>query len=92
MSKTLYVGNLAFNTTEEEIKALFGELGTVESVNLIRDFETGRLRGFGFIEVAAADAGKMIAQFNGKQLGGRPLTVNEARPKNDNRSRKDFRR
>ena len=92
MSKKLYVGNLSFNTTEDEIKALFSELGTVESVSFVRDFETGRMRGFGFVEVAGDDAGKIIAQFNGKQVGGRALVVNEARPKNDTRPKRGFRR
>jgi len=92
MSKTLYVGNLSFNTTEDEIKALFSALGTVESVNFVRDFDTGRMRGFGFVEVASEDAGKIIAQFNGKEVGGRSLTVNEARPKNDARPRRGFHR
>ena len=81
MSKRLYVGNLSFNTTEDEIKAVFSEVGAVESVDIVRDHETGRMKGFGFVEVASADATKMIAQLNGKQVGGRALTVNEARPK-----------
>ena len=81
MTKRLYIGNLSFNTTEEEIKELFGQVGLVESVEFISDFETGRKKGFGFVEVAAADSGKMIAEFNGKQVGGRLLTVNEARPR-----------
>jgi RNA recognition motif-containing protein len=87
VSKKLYVGNLAFGTTEDELKALFGEVGSVESVNIVRDFETGRARGFGFVEVAGDDCSKMIAQLNGKQVGGRALIVNEARPKGDTRGR-----
>ena len=61
MSKRLYVGNLPFNTTEDEIKALFGQHGSVESVNFIRDLDSGRMRGFGFVEVATDDAAVMIA-------------------------------
>jgi cold-inducible RNA-binding protein len=81
MSKRLYVGNLSFNTTEGEIKALFSQVGPVASVDFVRDRETGRLKGFGFVEMSGEDGGKVIAQFNGKEVGGRALTVNEARPK-----------
>lgn len=81
MTKRLYIGNLSFNTTEDEIKTLFGEVGRVESVDFVRDHETGRMKGFGFAEMSAQDAGKVIAQFNGKEVGGRALTVNEARPR-----------
>lgn len=80
MTKKIYVGNLPFNITEEEISALFGQVGSVEAVSLISDRETGRSKGFGFVTMAAADADKAIEQFNGQQMGGRPLTVNEARP------------
>jgi RNA recognition motif-containing protein len=92
VSKRLYVGNLAFKTTEDEIKVMFSEVGPVESVNFIRDFDTGRARGFGFIEVESDDCSKMIAQFNGKEVNGRALVVNEARPKNDARPDRSFRR
>jgi len=85
MSKRLFVGNLSFNTTEDEIKAVFSEVGAVESVDIVRDHETGRMKGFGFVDVSSADANKMIAQLNGKQIGGRALTVNEARPKTNSR-------
>jgi RNA recognition motif-containing protein len=91
VSKKLYVGNLAFKTTEDEIRALFSEVGPVESVNFIRDFDTGRARGFGFVEVENDDCSKIIAQFNGKEVNGRALVVNEARPKNDARPRRDSR-
>jgi RNA recognition motif-containing protein len=77
VSKKLYVGNLSFNSTEEEIKTLFGEFGEVTNVTIIKDRDTGRSRGFGFVEMENADAA--IAQLNGKDVGGRPLTVNEAR-------------
>jgi RNA recognition motif-containing protein len=92
VNKKLYVGNLAFSTTEDELKALFSEIGAVESVNIIRDFETGQARGFGFVEVASEDCSKMIAQLNGKQVSGRALIVNEARPKGDAGPRGGFRR
>jgi cold-inducible RNA-binding protein len=92
VSKKLYVGNLAFKTTEDEIKALFSEIGPVESVNFIRDFDTGRARGFAFVEVESDDCSKMIAQFNGKEVNGRALVVNEARPRNDSGARGGFRK
>jgi RNA recognition motif-containing protein len=81
MSKRLYIGNLSFNTTEDEIKTLFAQVGPVDSVDFVRDRETGRMKGFGFAEMSDEDAAKAIAQFNGKEVGGRALTVNEARPK-----------
>lgn len=81
MSKKIYVGNLSFQTSENDIRELFGQIGVVESVDLIRDRETGRFKGFGFVEMSSADADKAIAQLNGKEYGGRQLTVNEARPK-----------
>jgi RNA recognition motif-containing protein len=81
MSTKLYVGNLPFDTTEADLQALFAQAGTVETVNVIRDRDTGRARGFAFVEMAnAADAQNAIAQLNEKPLGGRNLTVNEARP------------
>src|ERR687894_2184866 len=84
MSMKLYVGNLSFQTTNEELQQLFEQAGTVESVNVIEDRETGRSRGFGFVEMASAEEGaKAIEQFNGKEFNGRNLTVNEARPRED---------
>jgi RNA recognition motif-containing protein len=80
MSKKVYVGNLPFRTNEDELASLFGEVGAVESVSIIIDRETGRSKGFGFVSMSDEDAEKAIAQFNGYQFGGRPLTVNEARP------------
>jgi RNA recognition motif-containing protein len=77
VAKKLYVGNLSFDSTEEEIKTLFGEFGEVTNVTIIKDRDTGRSRGFGFVEMENADAA--IAQLNGKDFGGRALTVNEAR-------------
>ena len=74
----IYVGNLPFSATETEIRDLFGQFGAVESVSLIADRETGRPRGFGFVEMARADASAAIQNLNGKDMGGRPLRVNEA--------------
>src|SRR5258706_15834863 len=84
MSMKLYVGNLAFQTSSEELQTLFAQAGTVESVSLIEDRETGRSRGFGFVEMSSKEEGAAaIAQFNGKDLGGRALNVNEAKPRED---------
>jgi cold-inducible RNA-binding protein len=84
MTTKLYVGNLSFKTTSEELKEHFSQAGTVESASVIEDRETGRSRGFGFVEMATAeDAQAAIEQFNGKELNGRSLTVNEAKPKTD---------
>jgi RNA recognition motif-containing protein len=80
MSKKIYVGNLSFRTTEEELTSLFEQVGAVESASIITDRDTGRSKGFGFVSMGEEDADKAIAQFNGKELGGRALTVNEARP------------
>lgn len=85
MSKKLYVGNLPFNATEEDIRDLFSQYGTVESVNLITDRETGRPRGFGFVEMASEGADAAISALDQKEFGGRNLTVNEARPRESNR-------
>ena len=74
----IYVGNLPFSATEDDIRKLFTEFGTVESVSLPTDRETGRPRGFGFVEMSASDASRAIQGLNGKSLGGRPLRVNEA--------------
>jgi cold-inducible RNA-binding protein len=84
MTMKLYVGNLAFQTSSEELQTLFAQAGTVESVSLIEDRETGRLRGFGFVEMSTKEEGAAaIQQFNGKDLGGRALNVNEAKPRED---------
>ena len=77
----IYVGNLPFNATEDQVRALFAQHGTVESVALPSDRETGRPRGFGFVEMSSADAARAIQAVNGKDLGGRPLRVNEAQDK-----------
>ncbi|HLL77439.1 MAG TPA: RNA-binding protein [Pyrinomonadaceae bacterium] len=84
MSIKLYVGNLSFNTTNEDLHQLFSQAGTVESANVVEDRDTGRSRGFGFVEMANREEGEAaIQQFNGKEFGGRALTVNEARPRED---------
>ena len=83
MTKKLYVGNLPFQTTEDDLSDMFAAVGSVESVRIITDRDTGRSRGFGFIEMGDEDADKAINEFNGKDMEGRPLTVNEARPQAD---------
>jgi RNA recognition motif-containing protein len=78
----LYVGNLSFNTTTEELEKTFGEVGTVESTNIIEDRETGRSRGFAFVEMSSSEEGQAaITNLNGKELNGRELLVNEAKPR-----------
>ena len=74
----LYVGNLPFSATDESLRALFSKHGTVEKVSLITDRDTGRPRGFGFVEMSSADAARAIEALNGTDFGGRPLKVNEA--------------
>jgi RNA recognition motif-containing protein len=74
----IYVGNLPFSASESEVRELFAQHGSVESVSIITDRDTGRPRGFGFVEMARADASKAIQSLNGKELGGRALRVNEA--------------
>lgn len=81
MSKKLYVGNLPWSSTEEEVRDAFAEFGEVVSVNLIRDRETDRPRGFGFVEMDDAGAEAAIAEMDGNLFGGRALKVNEARPR-----------
>jgi len=79
MKKKLYVGNLSFETTEGELRELFGQAGSVETVRIITDRDTGRSKGFGFVEMQDGED-KAIAAMNGKDFKGRALTVNEARP------------
>jgi len=81
--KVLYVGNLPFTTTEEEVKAMYEQFGTVNSVKIIKDKESGRSRGFGFVEMDDDAALKAIEGTNGKDMGGRNLRVNEAREKRE---------
>ena len=80
MTQKMYVGNLSFQTTETDLDNLFAQVGEVESVRIITDRDTGRSRGFGFVEMSEENAAKAISQFNGTELDGRELTVNEARP------------
>ena len=82
MARKLYVGNLPFQTEEQDLRDLFASAGTVDSINVIRDQATGQARGFAFVEMSSdEDAQNAIASLNNYQLGGRALTVNEARPK-----------
>ena len=82
MSTRLYVGNLNFRTTSDELRELFSQAGEVENASVVEDRDTGRSRGFGFVEMATPEgAAAAIEQFNGKEFGGRTLTVNEARPR-----------
>ncbi len=77
----IYVGNLSFNTTSQDLEDLFGQYGSVESAAIINDRETGRSRGFGFVEMENAAGAKAIEELDGKDLGGRNLKINEARPR-----------
>ena len=82
MSTKLYVGNLAFQTTSQDLQDLFAQAGTVQSASIVEDRETGRSRGFAFVEMSSnAEATAAIEQFNGKEVGGRALKVNEAKPR-----------
>jgi cold-inducible RNA-binding protein len=82
MARKLYVGNLPYTVTEQDLQDLFAAAGTVETVNVMRDMATGRARGFAFVEMATdEDAQQAISQLNARDFGGRALTVNEARPK-----------
>jgi cold-inducible RNA-binding protein len=80
MPKKMFVGNLSFQTTESDLRNAFEQFGAVESVTIITDRDTGRSKGFGFVEMNEADANKAIASMNGSELNGRSLTVNEAKP------------
>ena len=82
MSTKLYVGNLAFQTTSHDLQELFTQAGTVQSANVVEDRDTGRSRGFAFVEMSTQDeATSAIEQFNGREVGGRALKVNEAKPR-----------
>ena len=82
--KNIFVGNLDFGATEESIRSLFEEYGAVERVSVLKDRDTGRSRGFGFVEMTnSEEADRAINALNGTNFGGRPLNVNEARPKGD---------
>jgi len=91
MGKKLYVGNLPFTATEESLTETFGQCGAVTSAKIIMDRETGRSKGFGFVEMSNdSEANLAISKFNGADYGGRPLTVNEARPMAPRESRGGF--
>ena len=80
----LYVGNLSFQTTSSELEELFASIGVVESATVVEDRDTGRSRGFGFVEMATREDGeKAIAEYDGKDFAGRPIKVNEAKPRED---------
>ena len=82
MTMKLYVGNLSFSTSSQDLQELFAAAGTVESASVVEDRDTGRSRGFGFVEMASKEEGEAaIAQFHGKEVNGRSLTVNEAKPR-----------
>ena len=82
MAKKLYVGNLAFQTTSQDLQQLFGQAGTVHSASVVEDRDTGRSRGFAFVEMSTEEeADSAIQQFNGKEVSGRFLKVNEAKPR-----------
>ena len=93
MAKKLYVGGIAYGTSEDTLKNHFAQAGAVESASIIMDKMTGRSKGFGFVQFANdADADKAINMFNGQELEGRKLTVNEARPMEPRAPRRDFNR
>ena len=84
MAKKLYVGNLSYDTSDSDLQRLFGEFGTVESAQVISDRDTGRSKGFGFVEMGSdQEAQAAISALNGKEVDGRALTVNEAKPRED---------
>lgn len=91
MSMKLYVGNLAFQTSSEDLQTLFAQAGSVQSASIVEDRETGRSRGFGFVEMSSSDEGHAaIQQFNGKEINGRSLKVNEAKPRENSGGRSGF--
>lgn len=90
MIKSIYVGNLPFSATEDEVRALFEQHGTVKSVKLVNDRDTGRPRGFGFVEMEGDQADAAISAINGIEMGGRNLRVNEARERNERRPRRPY--
>ena len=88
MSTRLYVGNLNFRTTGDELREMFSQAGEVETATVVEDRDTGRSRGFGFVEMSSKEEGQAaITQFNGKEVNGRALTVNEAKPREDRGNR-----
>ncbi len=83
LSKKIYVGNLSFHATEEQVRDMFSEFGAIESLAMINDRDTGRFRGFAFVEMEDSAANAAIKALNGKEIEGRELTVNEARPREE---------
>ncbi|MDQ7833756.1 MAG: RNA-binding protein [Humidesulfovibrio sp.] len=90
MPKSIYVGNIAFSTSEDDIRNLFSQFGEVNSVKFISDRETGRFRGFGFVEMDDNSAREAVQALNGKELGGRALKVNEAQERESRPPRRDY--
>lgn len=90
MMKTIYVGNLSYDTSEAEIRGLFEEFGAVASIRMIMDRDTGRPKGFGFVEMESEDASKAIGKLNGKEVGGRTLRINEAEERGNRPQRKSW--
>jgi len=86
MTKRIFVGNLSYQTTESDLTNLFEQAGEVQSASIITDRDTGRSKGFAFVEMGSEGADKAITQFNGTELNGRSLTVNEARPREERSS------
>src|SRR5215467_769755 len=92
MEAKLYVGNLPYNTADADLQSLFSQVGSVKSAQVIRDRESGRSKGFGFVEMSSSDeANAAINMFHGKDFNGRPLTVNLARPREERQGGGGFR-
>lgn len=89
MVKSIYVGNIPFGATEDEIRNMFAQYGEVQSIKFINDRETGRFRGFGFVEMNEEDAKAAITALNGAQMGGRSLRINEAQERGTRPPRRD---
>lgn len=89
MATRLYVGNLPFSATEDEVRTMFGEFGTVETAELVMDRETGRPRGFGFVQMDSEGAATAIKKLDGRDMGGRALNVNEAKERTTSRPRRE---
>ncbi|MBK6764982.1 MAG: RNA-binding protein [bacterium] len=89
MATRLYVGNLPFSATEDEVRTLFSEFGTVETAELVMDRDTGRPRGFGFVQMDAEGAAAAIKKLDGRDMGGRALNVNEAKERTASRPRRE---
>jgi len=90
MAKSIYVGNIAFSTSEDDLRSIFAQYGEVISVKFINDRETGRFRGFGFVEMDEASAKEAVNALNGKEVGGRALKVNEAQEREARPPRRDY--